>query len=163
MEKSEAARGPDSHLLFLSHAGADTDAAQALAERIESTPEARTRGLKVWFDKKDLEPGKGWQEQLERALQQDSTAFAVYVGSTGVINWVDSEVRVALCRARVDPDYPFIPILSKQCSGSEALPAFVRQYQAVTDVENNPDELAKLIRAVTRQDRRSKEIGRAHV
>ncbi|MDH3671449.1 MAG: TIR domain-containing protein, partial [Gammaproteobacteria bacterium] len=145
--------GRSSHLLFLSHAGADTEAAQALAERIESTPEAQARGLKVWFDKKDLEPGQGWQGQLEHALERDSTAFAVYVGSRGIINWVDSEVRVALSRARSDPDYPFIPILSQQCRGSEALPAFARQYQGIIDVENNTDEFAKLIRAVIGQDR----------
>lgn len=48
--QSELGRG--SHLLFLSHAGSDTDAARALAERIENTPEAREIGLKVWFDKK---------------------------------------------------------------------------------------------------------------
>ncbi|MFQ6024466.1 MAG: toll/interleukin-1 receptor domain-containing protein, partial [Acidiferrobacterales bacterium] len=154
MEKPQSGRSHSSHLLFLSHAGADTEAARALAERIESTPEAQARGLKVWFDKKDLEPGQGWQAQLERALERDSTAFAVYVGSRGVINWVDSEVRVALSRARSDPDYPFIPILSQQCSDSEALPAFARQYQGVIDVEHNSDEFAKFIRAATGQDRR---------
>jgi hypothetical protein len=53
----------DFHLLFLSHAGTDTEAAQALAERIESTPEAKEHGLKVWFDKKDLDPGRVDVEQ----------------------------------------------------------------------------------------------------
>ena len=104
METPQSGRNRKSHLLFLSHAGVDTDAARALAERIESTPEARQRGLKVWFDKKDLKAGEGWQAQLEQALERDSTAFAVYVGSRGVINWVDSEVRVALSRARSDPN-----------------------------------------------------------
>jgi WD40 repeat protein len=155
MEKRETARTRDSHLLFLSHAGADAEAAQALAERIESTPEALERGLKVWFDKKDLKAGQDWQTQLEHILERDSTAFAVYVGSRGIINWVESEIRVALSRARSQPDYPFIPILSKQCSGSDALPAFARQYQGVKDVENNPEELAKLIRAATRKQGRA--------
>jgi WD40 repeat protein len=152
MEKPKSGNDRDSHLLFLSHASADTETAQALVARIESTPEARKHGLKVWIDKRDLKAGEGWQVQLEQALERDSTAFAVYVGSGGVINWVDSEVRVALSRARNDPEYPFIPILSKQCSGSDALPAFVRQYQGVKDVENNTEEFAKLIRAVTRQE-----------
>ena len=156
MEKPQSdGRKEASHLLFLSHAGADTDAARALAERIENTPEARQLGLKVWFDKNDLEPGKGWQLQLEQTLERDSTAFAVYVGSRGVINWVDSEVRVALSRARLDPNYPFIPILSRQCSGSESLPAFARQYQGVIDVEGSATEFAKLIRTATRRDRRT--------
>ncbi len=152
MENLQKNPSRDSHLLFLSHAGIDTEAACALAKRIESTPEAQERGLKVWLDKKDLKPGQSWQTQLELALDLDSTAFAVYVGSKGVINWVDSEVRVALSRAGREPDYPFIPILSQKCSVSEELPAFARQYQGVIDVESNPEEFAKLIRAATRQE-----------
>src|SRR5215217_6537704 len=41
-------------LLFLSHAGADTEAARRLKQRIEDAPAARERGLRVWFDKDDL-------------------------------------------------------------------------------------------------------------
>ena len=153
-DKNQGSSPNAPQLLFLSHAGADTEAARELAARIEASPEARERGLRVWFDKKDLEPGKEWQAQLEKALERDSTAFAVYVGSRGVINWVESEVRVALSRARSDPNYLFMPILSRQCSGSAALPAFARQYQGVSDVENDPAQFAQLIRAATGQDRR---------
>ena len=141
------------YLLFLSHAGADTEAALALAKRIESNPEAREKGLKIWIDKKDIVPGTVWQTQIENALEIESTGFAVYVGSSGVINWVESEVHVALSRAKKDASYPFIPILSKSCESSDVLPAFVRQYQGVIDVENNPDELRKLIRIVTQKEK----------
>ena len=136
-----------SPLLFLSHSGVDTEAARALVDRIESAPEAKARGLKVWFDQRDLVSGRGWQLQLEEAIDRRSTAFAVYVGSTGVINWVEREVRVALDRAARQPDYPFIPILGADCRGLDALPAFSRQYQGVLDVESQPCELAKLLRA----------------
>jgi hypothetical protein len=34
-------------LLFLSHAGADTEAARRLKQRIEEAPAARDRGLRV--------------------------------------------------------------------------------------------------------------------
>jgi len=104
------------HILFLSHAGVDAEAARKLADRIETTPEARKHGLKIWIDKRDLEPGSGWQQQLERAIEERSTAFAVYIGATGAINWVDSEVRLALSRAQEDPDYRFIPIISASAS-----------------------------------------------
>jgi len=56
---------PGALLLFLSHAGADTEAA----------PEARAAGLRVWFDKDDLHPGEGWQAQLEEAVGKRASAF----------------------------------------------------------------------------------------
>ena len=40
------------HLLFLSHAGADTERAVKLAAAIEASPEAQAAGLKVWVDKR---------------------------------------------------------------------------------------------------------------
>jgi hypothetical protein len=89
---------PSGPLLFLSHAGADTGAARVLKGRIEGAPEARKRGLKVWFDKDNLRAGESWQKQLEETLGQQATAFAVYVGSRGVINWIEAEVRLGLSR-----------------------------------------------------------------
>ena len=62
-------------LLFLSHSGADTDAALALKRRIEEAPSARELGLKVSIDKDDLLPGREWQEQLEEIIEKRATAF----------------------------------------------------------------------------------------
>ena len=137
-------------LLFLSHAGADTGAARVLKQRIEEAPEARKRGLKVWFDKDNLRPGKPWQKQLEETIGQQATAFAVYVGSRGVINWVEAEVRLGLSRAigGNGQHFPFIPVLAAGAVGSDALPGFARQFQAVRDVETNADEFQKLVAAV---------------
>src|SRR5512132_2847584 len=105
---------PDSNLpmpllLFLSHAGVDTEAARRLKQRLEAAPEAREHGLRVWFDKDDLRAGEPWQAQLEEAIRHRSAAFAVYVGSRGVVNWVDAEIQLALGRAVTDPTYRFIP------------------------------------------------------
>src|SRR3954469_3970119 len=100
---------PQSPLLFLSHAGIDTEAARALKQRIEEAPEAREHGLRVWFDKDDLRAGEPWQAQLQETIQRHSAAFAVYVGSRGVVNWVDAEIQLALGRAVTDTSYRFIP------------------------------------------------------
>ena len=64
------------------------------------------------------------------------------------MNWVELEVRLALSRATGAANYPFIPILSAECAGAAALPPFARQYQGVRDPLNNPEEFAKLLRAV---------------
>jgi WD40 repeat protein len=137
--------------LFLSHAGIDTEAARALMQRIESSPAAREARLSVWFDKRDLVPGSGWQAQIEQALTKDATAFAVYVGSKGVVNWVENEVRLALSRSVADDSFPFIPILAKESVGSSALPPFARQYHATRDPLNDLEEFAKFLKAVLGQ------------
>jgi hypothetical protein len=67
------------------------------------------------------------------------------------VNWVENEVRLGLSRAAAAPDYPFIPILAKECSGSAALPCFARQYQGVHDPLNDAEEFVKLLRAVLRR------------
>ena len=138
-------------VLFLSHAGADSEAARRLKERIEQAPQARARNLKVWFDKDDLRPGESWQQQLEEAVGQRATAFAVYISARGVVNWVEAEVRLGLSRAISGKGqrFPFIPILAAGADGSQALPGFARQFQAVREVEKDPDEFRKLVAAVS--------------
>jgi TIR domain len=66
---------PKEPLLFLSHSGVDTDDARELKRRIESSPSAKQARMKVWFDKDDLQAGKSWQRQLERAIKNRCTAF----------------------------------------------------------------------------------------
>src|SRR6516164_1646036 len=134
-------------LLFLSHSGADTEPARELKRRLLASPEAKAAGLEVWFDKDDLVPGKDWQEQLEQAIGARSTAFAVVVGTKGIVNWVDREVRLGLNRATEDKNYPFIPVLARRDLYS-SLPPFARQYQGAQVPLENEQELGKLLRAV---------------
>jgi hypothetical protein len=134
--------------LFLSHSGADTDAARELKRRLLDSPDARAARPTIWLDKDDLGAGIGWQAQVEKAIIEKTTAFAVHIGAKGVVNWVDSEVRLALSRATGTAGYPFIPILSRECADAASLPPFAQQYQGVHDPLNNPEEFAKLLGAV---------------
>ena len=127
-------------LLFLSHAGADSARALALADAIEASPEARDAGLEVWVDHRPqganrLLGGTPWQEQLEAAIAQGSTAFGLLLTKEGARNWVRLEVRVALDRViaaqRGGKTYPFIPIIADDMQDVDALPPFARQYQGV--------------------------------
>src|SRR5262249_2994412 len=85
---------------------------------------------------------------------RDSTAFAVYVGSKGVVNWVWDEVSVALDRAHSDPAYPVIPVLSAAADLTE-LPSFLSQYQAVIDVEKRAEQFEQLLRGILRLEARA--------
>ena len=135
--------GHQAPLLFLSHAGVDTEAALAFAERIEASPAARAAGLRVWVDK-NLVPGRGWQRQLEEVIERQSTAFAVYLGVHKAINWVEAEIRVALNRATKDSNYSFIPILIGKANIAD-LPAFARQYHGLQASDDTDLELLQQI------------------
>ncbi|MBY3219499.1 toll/interleukin-1 receptor domain-containing protein, partial [Rhizobium laguerreae] len=155
MERTEPGAGEGAPvvartIVFLSHSGVDAEAARELKRRLEESVSGREAGLRVWLDVEGgLLPGAvGWQAQIEEAIEKTSTAFAVYVGSRGVVNWVDNEVRLGLSRATRDK-IPFIPILAKE-TPSAALPPFARQYQAVRDPLNDAGELSKLIVAILR-------------
>ena len=63
---------------------------------------------------------------------------------------MEAEVRLGLSRAigGNGQRFPFIPVLAAGAVGSDALPGFARQFQAVRDVETNADEFQKLVAAV---------------
>jgi TIR domain len=103
--------GAPAPCMFLSHSGADTEAARKLKRRILESPQAREAGLTIWFDKDDLAAGGDWQEQIEVAITRKATAFAVYVGSKGVMNWVEREVRLGPARGTDADAIPFVPAL----------------------------------------------------
>jgi tetratricopeptide (TPR) repeat protein len=142
-------------VLFLSHASIDVQTAHELKRRLLASPDARAAGLEVFLDRDDLTPGRGWQEQLEHVITDRSTAFAVLIGTKGVVNWVDREVRTALSRATKDRHYPFVPVFidanamssSMQDASSSGLPPFARQFHGVCDPLHDEKELAKLLRA----------------
>ena len=149
-QPANAGSGEQTPCLFLSHSGADTEAARELKRRILASPAARAAGLTVWFDKDDLDAGTSWQEQLEVAITRRATAFAVLIGSKGVINWVEREVRLGLARATGADAIPFVPILAEGARPEivSALPAFAQQYQGVADPLNDPAQFSKLVEAV---------------
>jgi hypothetical protein len=134
--------------VFLSHSGRDTEAARELKRRLLSNPDAHRAGLRIWFDKDDLQPGKSWSEQIADAIEKQATAFVVYFGSGGVINWVAAEVDLAFSRAIADKFFPFIPVLAPESAGASALPPFTRSYQGVSDPLGNNEEFGKLLGAV---------------
>lgn len=131
-------------LLFISHAGSDTGAAEALRERILNAPSAREAGLGVWLDTKDLRAGD-WQSQIEHALGR-ATAFAVLIGAGGVRNWVMPEVRAAIDRAVTD-EVPFIPVALDPDLDPASLPIFLRQYQIIRDPLADETALGDLLTA----------------
>jgi TIR domain len=138
---------PEQPVLFISHSGVDTQTARELKRRLLASSAAKEAGLEIWLDKDDLIPGRAWQEQLEEVITTRSTAFAVVIGTNGVVNWVDREVRVALSRATNEKNYPFIPVLMSPDSLS-SVPPFASHFHGVHDPINDETELGKLLRTL---------------
>ena len=120
------------HLLFLAHAGADTEQALRLAAAIEASPEARDAGLKVWVDKRPdgdrLHAGTPWQNQLERASAKESTAFGLLLTREGARNWV----RLEAPAGRSTPSSPTIR------ADLEHLPIVARRYRRASRRATGP-------------------------
>ena len=146
--------GQTAPVIFLSHSGVDTEAAKRLKRLLLNSPDARKAGLRVWFDKDDLRPGESWSAQIAKAIETEATAFVVYAGSGGVMNWVEAEVDLALSRATTQKPNPllFIPVLAAESAGSKSLPPFAKRYQGVRDPLGDGDELAKLLKAVLQSE-----------
>jgi len=144
-------------LLFLSHAGDDYEAAAELKRRIEESEEARRAGLSVWFDKTHIGAGF-WQPQLEAAIAK-STAFAVYIGRHGIVNWVEAEVRAALNRAIRDKTYPFIPIFASKNFDPDTLPMFAQGFQVMANPQE-PEDFKTLIAWILKREEREVQLER---
>ncbi len=126
--------------IFLSHAGADTQAARQFAEIL------RSNGFEVWFDKDNLQPGDAWMATLEEAILRAS-AMIVYVGRLSIQAWVDREIRLGLVRNTHDREgFRFIPVLGEGAD-PEKLPPFVQQQQCVDlrDRRGAPEQIRRLI------------------
>lgn len=135
--------------VLISHAGSNSAAAAKLKTGLLAEPELRAAGLKVWLDKDDLEPGAPWKGQIEDAMAS-ATACIVVVGGSGVVNWVEAEVDIALSRAVEDPAFRFIPVLIGAATSSDLTP-FARRYHAVRDPLEDKNEFAKLRDALLAQ------------
>jgi len=126
--------------IFLSHAGADTQAARQFAEIL------RRNGLDVWFDKDNLQPGDPWMATLEEAISHAS-AMLVYIGSSGIQAWVDREVRFGLVRNTHNREaFRFVPVLGEGADPAK-LPPFVQQQQYVDlrDSQRAPEQIRRLL------------------
>ena len=75
--------------VFLSHKGSDKPAARQLDALL------RARGLLVWFDERELIPGRPWQEALEEILRT-VRAVAVLIDKDGWGPWHKMEMRSSL-------------------------------------------------------------------
>lgn len=108
-----SAEGP----VFLSHNGMDKPVVRQL------TAALKARGVAVWLDEEQLIPGRPWQDGLEEAIAQASSAAVVF-GPNGLGPWEIPEMRACLDQL-VTRGMPVIPVLLPGVPTVPALPLFL--------------------------------------
>ncbi len=106
--------------VFLSHNSKDKPTVRRLGNALKK------RGLKVWFDVWELQPGLSWQEGLEEAIETSKTA-AVLVGKDGLGPWEIPEMRACLNQF-VTRSMPVIPVLLPGAAKEPKLPLFLQAF-----------------------------------
>jgi hypothetical protein len=89
---------------FLSYNSIDRLAVAELAERL------RGRHLRVYYEQRELLPGRSFQDTLAEALVKSRTCV-VFVGPNGEGPWQKEEIQVAIDLRVRDDSYHVIPVL----------------------------------------------------
>ena len=110
--------------VFLCHNEEDKDIVRWAYDRL------RERGILPWLDAVELQPGRDWQDELERQIEHIRSA-AVFVGPSGIGPWQKQEIRGFL-NEFANRDCPVIPVLlpggepPARTATRPALPVFLR-------------------------------------
>ena len=128
--------------VFLSHNGHDKPSVRELKRLLVA------RGLRVWLDEDELQPGLPWQELLEAGIET-SASVAVLIGPDGLGPWEDAEMQGAL-RLAVANKRAVIPVLLLGSPAEPQLPMFLglRTWVDLRDGFND-ERLEKLIWGIT--------------
>jgi len=126
--------------LFLSYNHADAQTVRKIRKRLAA------RGVRSFIDQDDLNAGKAWPAELERALQ-NSRAVAVFVGRSGYGRWQQREIQYSLVlQTESNGDLAVIPVILE---GAQ-LPAGFIALNTWVDLRSGIDDasIERLVRAI---------------
>lgn len=112
----------------------------------------KEHGIRPWFDKWELIPGRLFQTALEEQIKTMKTA-AVFVSDKGLGPWHRMEMQAALLEF-AERDCPVIPVLLPGTTQRPELPRFLKIINWVDF--NEPDALEQLIRGITESRKQGK-------
>jgi hypothetical protein len=135
----------DTYDVFVSYSRADG----RHAAEIDSV--LRDKGLKTFFDRRNLAAGLPWVRALEQAIGAAKAAI-VLIGPRGLGNTQQYERELAFVRKTRDPAFPVVPVILPETTTDPPFD-FVRlltwiDFSHVTKVRDAPDVLEQLLRAI---------------
>lgn len=129
--------------VFLCHNSEDKPAIKEIAYQLQN------HGIRPWLDEWCLRPGFPWQRTLEKKIK-DIESAAVFVGSSGVGPWQNTELEAFLRQfANRKEPCPVIPVILPDCRDLPPLPLFLTAFTWVDFRREDPDPLAQLIWGIT--------------
>ena len=136
--------GTDDYDVFISYSRADA----RFAADIDSV--LRQKGLRTFFDHRNLATGLDWVRALEEAIGA-AKAAVILLGPSGLGNTQQYERELAFVRQTGDPTFPVIPVLLPDTRDPPF--NFLRvvtwvDFSNVTKISDAPDQLQRLMRSV---------------
>jgi energy-coupling factor transporter ATP-binding protein EcfA2 len=135
----------DTYDVFVSYSRAD----ERHAAEIDSV--LRSKGMKTFFDRRNLAAGLPWVRALEQAMGAAKAAI-VLIGPRGLGNTQQYERDLALIRQTRDPGFPVVPVILPQTTTDPPFD-FLRvltwiDFSQVARVSDAPDILEQLLTAI---------------
>ena len=127
--------------VFISYNTAERPAVAGIAEGL------RSEGLLPWFDTRDLEAGREWQDELARQIRS-MRAAAIFIGPAGVGSWQKLEIDTIVDERTRRPDLRVIPVLLPGTLAGIEQPLFLKRFQAVDFRVAWPSPFARLVGAI---------------
>jgi formylglycine-generating enzyme required for sulfatase activity len=111
----------------------------------------RSKGLKCFFDRRELTPGLPWIRALEEAISA-AKAVIVLIGPQGLGNTQQYERELAIVRQSHDPAFPVVPVILPETTTDRPFD-FLNvltwvDFSRVAKVSDAPEELTRLLTAV---------------
>jgi hypothetical protein len=111
----------------------------------------RAKGLKSFFDRRNLAPGLRWVPALEQSIAAAKAAI-VLIGPHGFGNTQQYERDLAIFRQTRDPTFPVVPVILPETTTDRPFD-FLQvitwiDFSHVAKVSDAPDELEHLLTAV---------------
>src|SRR5262245_1579062 len=112
----------------------------------------RDKGLKTFFDRRNLAAGLPWVRALEQAIGAAKAAILL-IGPRGLGNTQQYERALAFVRQTRDPDFPVVPVILPETKSDDPPFDFPRvltwvDFSRVAKVSDAPDVLQHLLGAI---------------
>jgi hypothetical protein len=135
--------------IFISYSSDAKTWAKRLSESLES------KGVSIWTDLKDLEPGADFDEKIQDALH-DANCFVIVIGPKNRIGQAqDLEIQAALKSTWADSRKRIVPVLV----GDKEPPSFLKNWLPVRLQPGEPESswTDKIYDAITRTGSEERE------